>query len=85
MMLPCRIYSFMEYKDNTQRADRLQQLINDIDSLQTQVTNYDTQMDGAEAAMRPLLAQMGGTQGIKTFDDLRAKVSGELPEPQRTL
>lgn len=42
-------------------------------------------MDRAEAAMLPLLAQMGAAQGIKTFDDLRAKVSAQLPEPQRTL
>jgi len=73
------------YPDNTLRADRLQQLVNDVVSLQTQITNCNNQMDRAEAAMKPLIAKMETAQGIKTFDDLRAKISAALPEAQRTL
>lgn len=60
------------------RADRLQQLIDDITSTQVQITNSYNVMENAQNKMRAQLDQMMKDNGVDTFPALQDKIKAAL-------
>jgi len=72
------------YPDNVQRGDRLQQLIDDLANIQTQVSNQSDSMDKANAAMRSSLDDLLKANNMTTYDQLVAKIKAEMtPDMQK--
>ncbi|KAH7929534.1 hypothetical protein BV22DRAFT_1125634 [Leucogyrophana mollusca] len=71
------------YPDNVQRGDRLQQLIDDIANIQTQIANQSDTMDKADKSSRQSLNDLLASQGMTTFDQLMNEILGEMTPDQR--
>lgn len=66
--------------DNVKRADRLQQLIDDITSTQVQITNSYNVMENAQNKMRAQLDQMMKDNDVDTFSALQQRIKAGLSE-----
>lgn len=66
--------------ENVQRGDRLQQLIDDVVHLQTEMTNSANQIEKADVRMNPLLEQMLIDNQLSSANSLFEKIAAELPD-----
>ncbi|KAF8878192.1 hypothetical protein BD779DRAFT_1218307 [Infundibulicybe gibba] len=72
------------YPDNTNRRDRAQQLSNDITVMQQAVVEAKADMEKADERMVPFINEILENHGMKTFDDLKAKLDATLtPEEKK--
>ncbi|KAF8878189.1 hypothetical protein BD779DRAFT_1218200 [Infundibulicybe gibba] len=71
------------YPDNINRRDRAQQLSNDITVMQQAVAEAKVEMDKALERMDPYIQEMFRNNGMKTFDDLKAKLDASLTPEQK--
>jgi len=71
------------YPDNAQRGDRLQQLVDDIASIQTNIANQSSTMDKADSSMRQNLDQLMKDNNMTTFDQLQDYIMAEMTPDQK--
>ncbi|KAF8878188.1 hypothetical protein BD779DRAFT_1217980 [Infundibulicybe gibba] len=71
------------YPDNGNRRDRATQLSNDITVIQQNVVEAEANMKKADARMLPLINQLLANHGMKTFDDLKAKLMAAMTPEQK--
>ncbi|KAL4246951.1 hypothetical protein ABKN59_007693 [Abortiporus biennis] len=74
----------MFYPDNVQRATRLQQLVDSMANMQTDIKHSADEMDKKNAAIRPTINALLKEKGIDTIDDLIAKSLAKMtPEEKK--
>ncbi|KAK7031213.1 hypothetical protein VNI00_013629 [Paramarasmius palmivorus] len=71
------------YGDNVPRADRLQQLINNIGVLQTDIAKEKARMDELDEKSRTLLDALLKQGKIKTLDELKNEAMGKLTQEEK--
>ncbi|EIN12227.1 hypothetical protein PUNSTDRAFT_41942 [Punctularia strigosozonata HHB-11173 SS5] len=71
------------FPDNVKRADRLQQLINHIGGLQSDIIKEKRRMDELDKAARAILDELLHKGDISTLEELKKKAMSKLTEEQR--
>jgi hypothetical protein len=70
--------------DNIPRAGRLQQLVDSIANIQTDIEDYAAKMDKKNKAIRPLLKKILEAQGIPDIDKLIERAGNQLTTDQQS-
>ncbi|KAL0945739.1 hypothetical protein HGRIS_014884 [Hohenbuehelia grisea] len=73
------------YPDNVPRAGRLQQLVNSIANMQTDIEDYADRMDNKNKDIRPLIDKVLEERGIDTLDELIEKAASQLSTEQQRV
>ena len=84
---PSRCHAFTDSRnilDNVKRASRLQQLVDSMANMQTDIKHDADQMDSKDKAIRPAINAMLKERGIDNIDDLIAKSLAKMtPEEKK--
>ncbi|KAL0948772.1 hypothetical protein HGRIS_008902 [Hohenbuehelia grisea] len=73
------------YPDNVPRAGRLQQLVDSIANMQTDIEDYADRMDKKNKDIRPLIDKVLKERGIDTLDELIEKAASQLSADQQRV
>ena len=72
------------FKENVKRASRLQQLVDSMGNMQTDIKHDADQMDAKDKAIRPAIDAMLKERGLDSIDDLIAKSLAKMtPEEKK--
>jgi transcriptional accessory protein Tex/SPT6 len=69
--------------DNQPRAGRVQQLVDSIANMQTDIKNDAKQMDKKNADMRPKVDALLNKNGLDSIDDLIKKAMAQMTDDER--
>ncbi|PIL25613.1 hypothetical protein GSI_11362 [Ganoderma sinense ZZ0214-1] len=73
------------YPDNENRATRLQQLVDSMANLQTNVKDMGKDMDEKNAKYRPAINKLLKANGMDSIDDLINKVAAKMTPEERKV
>ncbi|KAM5536991.1 hypothetical protein V8D89_009320 [Ganoderma adspersum] len=71
------------YPDNEKRASRLQQLVDSMANLQTDVKDVAVKMDKKNAQYRPAIDRLLKANGMDSVDDVISKAAAEMTPDER--
>ncbi|KAI0798222.1 hypothetical protein C8Q75DRAFT_40742 [Abortiporus biennis] len=73
----------MFYPDNAQRATRLQQLVDSMANMQTDIKHSANEIDKKNTAIRPKIDALLKENGIDTIDDLIVKSTSKMTPKEK--
>jgi hypothetical protein len=69
--------------DNVPRANRVQQLVDSVANMQTDIQHNAVEMDKSNAKIRPLVDQMLRANGMDGPDDLIEKAKAKMTDAEK--